>query len=322
MHRFNERHPAFAGFSEFYFQVIGPRLRQKDSVRIAEVRRTYLIYPIIFFLALIVILGVWDFNLSLEHTAGILILVIAPAFLLPGVIGNEIKVSTRYSVIGGFCRFKNWIYHPDWSFMGGKKDLYGLSNFVALGLVPRFGHALLEGHISGKKGSTNFEFFRATLIKTKRIKNFTRQFITLGFERKFHGRTIVCPDKGIFNTREKDEMKRVRLVDPVFEKMFEVYGTDQVEARYLLSPDFMQRLVDLEHCFKGSNIRFGFIENQLLIAIDTRMRLGAGSMFKPLDDPERMQKVLDIMAAIYDVIDGVIKPVQEVRYEPAYRTAI
>jgi len=40
-------------------------------------------------------------------------------------------------------------------------------------------------------------------------------------------------------------MKRVGLVDPVFEKIFEAYGTDQVEARYLLTPTFMQRLVRL-----------------------------------------------------------------------------
>jgi len=34
----------------------------------------------------------------------------------------------------------------------------------------------------------------------------------------------------------------VRLEDPVFEKIYEVYGTDQVASRALLNPAFMERL--------------------------------------------------------------------------------
>ena len=91
------------------------------------------------------------------------------------------------------------------------------------------------------------------------------------------------------------------------EKIFEAYGTDQVEARYLLTPTFMQRLVDLEKSVDGKNIRFGFIGGQLLIAIETENRYEPGSMFKPLIETARTQKILDEIGAIYDVIDGVIE---------------
>ena len=100
-------------------------------------------------------------------------------------------------------------------------------------------------------------------------------------------------------------MKCVGLVDPVFEKIFEAFGTDQVEARYLLTPVFMQTLVDLENSINGKNIRFGFDKNQLFIAVETNDQYEAGSMFKPLIDPARTQKILDEIGAVYDVVDIV-----------------
>jgi hypothetical protein len=39
--------------------------------------------------------------------------------------------------------------------------------------------------------------------------------------------------------------ERVRLEDPVFEKVYEVYGTDQVAARALLNPAFMEKMLKL-----------------------------------------------------------------------------
>ena len=62
-----------------------------------------------------------------------------------------------------------------------------------------------------------------------------------------------------------------------FSKIFEAYGTDQVETRYLLTPTFMQRLVDLEQSVDGKKIRFAFTGGQLLIAVETENRYEAGS---------------------------------------------
>jgi hypothetical protein len=39
------------------------------------------------------------------------------------------------------------------------------------------------------------------------------------------------------------ERKLIRLEDPRFEKEFCVYGEDQVEARYILTPSLMERIL-------------------------------------------------------------------------------
>jgi len=329
VHNFNEHNAAFDGFSPFYFQVIGPRLKAQEVVRKTAVRKTkwYLaLTPLVVVVHVLVALFMVEWGaVGAEYEAiGIVgsALFTIPLYIAYVIIYSQrrIRMATKYSIIGGFCRFKNWTYFGDKLLTKPSHEIYGLSNFKRLGFVPNYNSATVEGHITGKIHETYFQFFRGTFSKAGETVyeycpwkyRFRGQFISISFPNNFLGETIVLPDKGFLNSKKIRGLKRVRLVDPTFEKMFEVYGTDQVEARYLLAPDFMQRLVDLEHAFQGRSIRFGFVDNQLLIAIQTRINLGVGSMFKKLDDPARTQKILDALSAIYDVVDGVSKPQENI----------
>ncbi len=315
MHQFNEHHAAFDGFSPFYFQVIGPRLRNREVDRKAAVKKTLWTLSLTPLLALICIfLSPFDWQTEVIGIWASTLFFI-PLYVAYTIIYTQRSISTvtKQSIIGGFCRFKKWTYLHDKRLEKSAHNSHGLMNFVDLGFAPKYNSATIEGHVTGKINGSYFQFFRATFSRAEETVyefcpwkyRFKGQFVSILFPQKFQAQTVVIPDKGLFNWKKRRGMKRVRLVDPVFEKMFEVYGTDQVEARYLLAPDFMQRLVDLEHAFKGKSIRFGFTENQLLIAIETRLKLGVGSMFKQLDDPKRTQNVLDALSAIYDVVDGV-----------------
>jgi len=326
VHKFSEHHAAFDGFSPFYFQVIAPRLRAQEAVRKTAVRKTML------YLALTPLVLVLHVLFALSKPESDAIGIVGSAlFTIPLYVAYvvnysqlDVRTSTRYSIIGGFCRFKNWTYLRDKLLTKPFYESYGLSNFRDLGFVPNYNSATIQGHITGKIYEAHFQFFRATFSRAAETVYeycpwkywFRGQFISISFPNNFLGQTVVFPDKGLFNLKKMRGLKRVRLADPVFEKMFEVYGTDQVEARYLLAPDFMQRLVDLEHAFNGKSIRFGFVKNQLLIAIETRIRLDVGSMFKNLDKPERTQNVLDALAAIYDVVDGLSKPQERILVNP------
>lgn len=73
--------------------------------------------------------------------------------------------------------------------------------------------------------------------------------VTLELPRDTGAVTAVVSDAGTlgnFVDRQKGQHReRVRLEDPVFEKIYEVYGTDQVASRALLNPAFMERLLAL-----------------------------------------------------------------------------
>jgi len=100
-------------------------------------------------------------------------------------------------------------------------------------------------------------------------------------------------------------MQRAALEDPTFEKIFEVYTTDQVESRYLLTPDLMQKLVDLEEVFHGGKLKAAFDGGEMFITVQGGNLFEPGSMFKPLDSVDRVQELLKDFAAVFQLIDAV-----------------
>jgi hypothetical protein len=95
----------------------------------------------------------------------------------------------------------------------------------------------------------------------------------------------------------------VRVEDPVFEKIYKVYGTDQVAARALLTPAFMERFLTLGE-------RAGYMRplalaqgNRLMIALPT---LGGVNLFEPpsYSQPAASRKVL---LSLYGDIQAVLR---------------
>ncbi len=78
---------------------------------------------------------------------------------------------------------------------------------------------------------------------------FSGLLVTLDLPRDTGAVTAVISDAGAvgnFLDRQKGlNRKRVKLEDVVFEKVYEVYGSDQIAARALLNPAFMERLLKL-----------------------------------------------------------------------------
>jgi hypothetical protein len=96
------------------------------------------------------------------------------------------------------------------------------------------------------------------------------------------------------------------LVDPKFERLFEVWGTDQTEARYLVHPVMMERLMELEAALHGKRIRCAFEGGDLLIAVEGGNLFEPGDLFKPLVDPARARRILDEIAGVVKVMDHVL----------------
>jgi hypothetical protein len=103
--------------------------------------------------------------------------------------------------------------------------------------------------------------------------------IAVEFElpKSYQGRTLVLADAGIFNVFHHERgLQRIKLEDVVFEKEFEVYASDQIEARYLLTTAFMERLLKLCSLYDGKSIQALFEGNKLLLAVNT-----GKDMFEP-----------------------------------------
>lgn len=188
-----------------------------------------------------------------------------------------------------------------------------------VGVVPGWDRAKYEDFITGIRREVNFELFEAHLeekrtttdskgrTRTTWVTVFKGQCLRLDFHKTFYGRTLVTRDMGFFNRFGGGGrgMQRAGLEDPVFEKIFEVYTTDQVESRYLLTPDVMQKLVDLEQVFKGGQLKACFDGGEVLITVQGGNLFEPGSMFKPLDSADRVRELLMDFNAIFNIIDEI-----------------
>jgi hypothetical protein len=75
----------------------------------------------------------------------------------------------------------------------------------------------------------------------------------------------------------------VKLEDPEFEREFVVYGSDQIEARYILSPALMQRIMEFKNKV-GTKVHLSFVRSWVNIAIPFERDLWETSLLgKALD---------------------------------------
>lgn len=103
--------------------------------------------------------------------------------------------------------------------------------------------------------------------------NFTYRgmFCWLNFKKTLNGHTVVLPKNqkvrfdrwASLNFREEQE---IHLEDPRFTQNFIVYGTDQVEARYVLSASLMESVVALKEKFHCP-IFMSFQDKQMYLAV-------------------------------------------------------
>lgn len=128
-------------------------------------------------------------------------------------------------------------------------------------------------------------------------------FIITSVNKSFSSETYVVPNTWLkFFNSLPHYLNRVVLEDPDFETAFDVYSNDQIEARYLLTPSFMERLVEVNKNYK---IRCYFINKQMLMAIELNEEfLPLLELSKPISY-ETIKQVYNQFNIIFNIIDAL-----------------
>lgn len=146
-----------------------------------------------------------------------------------------------------------------------------------------------------KKDFNNFEvsknIFRGICILFEMSKN-------------FKGKTIVLKDRKFLNIfNHIAGLQNVKLEDINFEKYFEVYSDDQIEARYLLTSGFMERIIRLRDLYNGSSIQLSFNCNTLLLAIPTKQNMfEANSFFRSNINKNKIDMVFEQFYTVCSIV--------------------
>lgn len=102
----------------------------------------------------------------------------------------------------------------------------------------------------------------------------------------------------------KKATQKVKLEAISFNKKWEVLTSNQIEARYILTPIFMEKINDVKKLFHGKHIDFGFFDNKLLLAVHTNKDLfETTSLFSSALDYTKVREVVGQLHSIFSVID-------------------
>ena len=105
-------------------------------------------------------------------------------------------------------------------------------------------------------------------------------------------------------SKEDPDSCGVNLEDIDFSKRYVVSSEDQVEARYLVTPSFIERFQALEKVYCAKNIRCAFHDNKILFAIATNKDLFEfGSLFHSLTDTKQIENFYNEMKVIFDIME-------------------
>ncbi len=215
----------------------------------------------------------------------------------------RVAAKAKVGVIEALCGALGMTY-------SAKGQLSSFQTFQTLRLLEHPDDSTFEDHFEGVRASCAFELCEATLTRgsgKNRTTVFRGQLFRIAFPRKFLGTTVVLRDSGWLNRFEcPPHLSKVGLEDAHFENIFEVFGSDQVEARAILTPAFMQQLADLETAYCGHHIRCAFIDGDLLIAIEAPNRFEIGGMFSTLVDRSRVETIARDIGAVFQLVDSFI----------------
>ena len=106
----------------------------------------------------------------------------------------------------------------------------------------------------------------------------------------------------------KKATQKVALEGLPFMRRWTVLTDNQVEARYVLTPVFMEKMLEIKRLFHGKQIDFSFFGSTLLIAVHTRKNMfETTSLFLPALSYHKVREVVGQLQSIFDVIDVVLE---------------
>ena len=164
-------------------------------------------------------------------------------------------------------------------------------------------HAEYKTHTTDSKGRTRTQWH--TIFKGL--------FFIADFNKDFRGTTVVLPDVAErlfgFIGKKLQEMNLaradlVKLEDPEFEKLFAVYGTDQVESRYILSTSLMRRITEFKKK-TGNTLYLSFVNSRVFIAVSTGRNMFEPRILSTLLDFKVAREYLEDLQLATGIVDDL-----------------
>lgn len=183
-------------------------------------------------------------------------------------------------------------------------------------ILPSHDRASFEDEWSGQFGTIPFRLHEAKL-EERRGSGKNRRWVTvfrglvmsIGYQKRFHGTTLLVKDNAYrkFWGGKSDSVKvgdmqldYADMTHPDFEDRFDIYTTDQVEARDLIDPLYVERLIAVERSYRGDDVATIFHQGSLVVTLKTGDMFESGSI-DASDDRRRIETTVDQFMRLSDL---------------------
>lgn len=183
------------------------------------------------------------------------------------------------------------------------------------GLIPDYDRAEFEDRWYGELQGHRFNLYEAHLEEKQRSGDnerwetvFRGAIIDMSFGRNFHSTTLLQRKGthkkwfGLGGRKDKVKFKGHQLdyvdqVHPEFDAVFEMYTDDQVEARVLAHPSYVEHLLNVERVFDGKAVRGLFHKGNVVLAVESGNLFESGSIDSG-DDARLVEKTSQQFGAL------------------------
>ena len=177
----------------------------------------------------------------------------------------------------------------------GSPDRYHSEDLIS-GHIGKTPFCFAEVHAEEKHTTTNSK----GQAQTTWVTLFKGFMFVADFNKNFSGRTTVLRDSFLNFARGN----RVKLENTEFEKHYDVFSTDQVEARYILTPSMMERMIQLDNLF-GNDTLLSFQESKVVIMIKSSRNHFESKLTRPVNEKKTLQEEYNTIVALTSIIDAL-----------------
>jgi len=201
---------------------------------------------------------------------------------------QTIEALTRSQII------RNELEEPD--YLEQEDCVYGNIGKTEIFFAEIFAENRQGGHLD--------EFGREQYLRKSIL--FHGLFFEAKFAKNFVSRTFVMPNsiKSKISLTNSWRGDIIKLEDPEFERLFRVYGDNQIESRYILSTNLMHRLVEFNKK-AGRKVSLSFIDGFLYIAVPYRYRLFEPKLFKSMMSFTPLKEYFEDLQLMISIVEDL-----------------
>ena len=321
-------------FSEYFYKNIYPKLgkyekQRKSAVRFDKFMTIIFIFVCCFF---VICLGIY---LKVVHTYADVLSILFPMIcvllvfcllciirfyaprrktiqsdlkfeLLPDLLnfaGSDFKINMYGTDCVNFSDRMRFINHTI-----GETDISEFKDLPIFHDIYKLTSLIVDDYVTGKYNSVPVVMIDVYVVY-KKVALFNGLIVKIPVNKKFTSPIYINSQSTSVNNllnvnlnMDTSIKPQIHLEDPVFEKYFDVYADDQVEARYILTTGFMNRLVSIASKNKNSTVSCSFIDGYMYLALDGKdwFDIPSGKSFSEIGN---WQRVLVDFIDMFRIID-------------------